>query len=481
MPYDSERARAAARKRWDNVKKAEAMPKVDPFAELGNRNLYTPRGWDRLEFLPQLRGRRGSEIYREMVLNDAVVSAILFEITMLLRRVEWTVEPTPSSDDGQVTDQDIERADFLNSCMDDLSHSWEEFIADALTMLPFGFAAIELVYKRRETTDLTAPPERRTRFPDGKVGWRKLVLIPQATVQDFEVDEYGGVQALTQGGIYGTEMVTIPVEKLLLFRTDRNTPRGQSVLRGAVESWYYRKRIRESEGIGIERDLAGLPVIYANPDYLAKWQSDLRDIVQNIRNDEQAGVLLPDLRDEQGNRTVTLELLSSAGNRLFDTDKIIARYTREIAMSLLQDTLLLGHEKVGTQALAREKRDLSDTALQAWLNDIAAVLNDHAVPRLFALNGEALDNLPKLCPGDLHPTDVSEFAIAMKDIAGAGFMLAGDPEVEAFVRRRLGLPQMAEEVHQMMTDDMLNPPEPPPMLPTGEQPPSEDDDDEDEV
>jgi phage gp29-like protein len=181
--------------------------------------------------------------------------------------------------------------------------------------------------------------------------------------------------------------------------------------------------------------------------------------------------LLPDLRDEQGNRTVTLELLSSGGARQFDTDTIIARYTREIAMSLLQDTILLGHEKVGTQALAREKRDLSDTALQAWLNDIAATINDHAVPRLFALNGEDLECLPRICPGELRPTDVNEFALALKDIAAAGFMVAGDPEVEQFVRRRLGLPAMTDEVHQMMTEDMLNPPEPVVVTPDGEPAP----------
>lgn len=470
MPFDSESASAAGKRRWEVQKQKDATPKVDPFAEMANRNLFTPRGFDRLEFLPQLRGRRGSEIYREMAKNDAVVSAILFEIVMLLRRVEWEVEPTGSGPAGEVSDADIERADFLKTCMDDMSCSWEEVVGDALTMLPFGFSALELVYKRRETTELGAPAERRTHHPDGKVGWRKMALIPQETVQDFDVDEFGGIQAIEQGGLYGAERVVIPIDKLLLFRTNRNSPRGESVLRGAVEPWYYRKRIRESEGIGIERDLAGLPVMYVQPDYLQKWEADLRNIVQNIRNDEQAGVLLPDLRDEQGNRTITLELLSSGGARQFNTSEIIARYTREIAMSLLQDVMLLGHEKTGTQALAVEKRDLSDTALQAWLNDLSAVFNDHAVPRLFAINGEDLEFLPKLCPGDLRSTDVNEFATAMKDIAGAGFMLAGDPEVEAFVRRRLGLPAMAEEVGQMMLDDLLNPPEPPPMQPPPDQP-----------
>ena len=95
-----------------------------------------------------------------------------------------------------------------------------------------------------------------------------------------------------------------------------------------------------------------------------------------------------------------------------------------------------------------EKRDLSDTALQAWLNDIAAVFNTHAVPRLFALNGESLENLPTLVPGELRPTDVEEFATALKDAAAGGYSFVGDADVEAEVRRRLGLPAQLPEEQQ---------------------------------
>ena len=45
------------------------------------------------EFLPELRGIRGVQAYLEMADNDATVGAILFAIEMLMRNVDFSVEP----------------------------------------------------------------------------------------------------------------------------------------------------------------------------------------------------------------------------------------------------------------------------------------------------------------------------------------------------------------------------------------------------
>ncbi len=422
---------------------------ASPFAELANRNLHSKRGFDAvLEYLPQLRGRKRAELYREMAHGDALVGAILFAIEMVLRQVDWTVEPANPEGEGP-SDSDIERADFLNSCMLDMSHSWEELISDALTMLAFGHSYLEIVYKRRETPDPMAEAERRSRFPDGRIGWRKFSLVPQETITDWDLDEHGGVQAAIQGNVYGSERVAIPIAKAVLFRTDSRTAQGTSVLRNVVQAWYHKKRLEELEGIGAERDLAGLPKFVVDVEILddPNRSAEYEKIVSNLRVDEQHGLILPGKTNEEGKLEplADFELISSAGAKQFDTNSLIGRYSREIAMSLLQDVIMLGHERVGTQALASEKRDLSDTALQAWLNGISGVLNTHAVPRLFALNGESLENLPTLEPGELRPTDVAEFAEAMNKLSGAGFVFTGDEDVEAVIRRRLGLPPALPE------------------------------------
>ena len=70
-------------------------------------------------------------------------------------------------------------------------------------------------------------------------------------------------------------LYTIPIDKALLFRTKsrKDNPEGRSILRNAYRSWYFKRRIQEVEGIGIERDLAGLPVMYAPAD-LDIWNPD---------------------------------------------------------------------------------------------------------------------------------------------------------------------------------------------------------------
>lgn len=70
------------------------------------------------EFLPELRGSRGVEIYREMSENDDVVGAILYAIEMLVRQTDWIVEP------GGGTAKDREAAEFVQSCMDDMQSTW---------------------------------------------------------------------------------------------------------------------------------------------------------------------------------------------------------------------------------------------------------------------------------------------------------------------------------------------------------------------
>ncbi len=405
--------------------------------ELANQGLKTRGGtaqYSREEFLPQLRGPRAMKVYREMVDNTGTVGGMMLAIEMLLRQVSWHWEPKDETPAAQ------EAADFVSSCWDDMSTSVSDLIIDVVTMLPFGFSAFEIVYKRRQGPD----GEHASDFDDGRLGWRKIVLIPQDTVSEFIVDETGGLAGIKQGS--GMSSIIIPVDKTAVFRTRHDSFWGKSVLRSAYPSWLRRKRIEEIEAIGIERDLAGLPLAYLAPEILADSakRTEYANIVKNIRNDEQAGVVFPAIFDDDGNRLAELTLLGSPGTRVFDTTTIINRYTRDMAISVLQDMLILGHEKIGTQALASEKRDLSDVALTAWLDEVSAVFTTHVVPRLLWLNGLPPRSAPALCHSSLKDDDLTEIAQWLSDLSSAGFVLAGDPEVEDWVRRVFGLPLVTE-------------------------------------
>jgi hypothetical protein len=68
-----------------------------PWEEVGATGLAQYGGFVREEFLPQLSGDNALRVWREMYDNDPIVGAFMFAITMLMRKVEWRVEPAEAS------------------------------------------------------------------------------------------------------------------------------------------------------------------------------------------------------------------------------------------------------------------------------------------------------------------------------------------------------------------------------------------------
>jgi len=314
-------------------------------------------------------------------------------------------------------------------------------------MLVFGFSYHEIVYKVREGDNEN--PQRKSKFNDGRIGWRKLPIRAQETLFRWQIDEDGGIQAMVQvdpssGGIH-----TIPIEKALLLRTSaqKNNPEGRSILRNAYRSWYFKRRIEEIEAIGIERDLAGLPVAYVPPEFLsstataeqASVLATIQNIVTSIKRNEQEGIVMPSLYDDQGHKVFDLVLLSSGGSRQFDTDKIIQRYDQRIAMSILSDFILLGSDRVGSYALGTSKMDLWSMSVDAIAKNIAEVMNQHAIPRLLKLNGMDVSRAPYLTYGEVSHVDLNEIAGFVGNLVQTGAIVP-DPKLEEYLRDLAGLP-----------------------------------------
>lgn len=415
--------------------------------EIGATGLRRQSGVIQEEFLRQLSGPQAIRVYREMRDNDPVVGAILFAVEMLVRQVSWRVEPASDSN------QDLQAAEFLRSCMEDMSHTWQTFISEALSMLVYGWSFHEIVYKVRGGD--SRDPTKRSRFNDGRIGWRKLPIRAQDTLLRWEFDDEGGIRGMWQSAPPSYTPTFIPIEKGLLFRTTshKGDPQGRSVLRNAYRPWYFKRRIEEIEGIGVERDLAGLPVAWvppeimsdtATPEQRAVFES-VKKLVSNIRRDEQEGVVMPLAYDERGNQLFKLELLTTGGRRQFDTSAIIQRYDQRIAMTILADFILLGHEKVGSYALSSSKAELFAVALGAWLDEIQEVLNRHAVPRLFALNDFKLEKLPNFVHGAIEQVDLKELGEYIRALAGAGMPLfpTEDGALERYLLEAANLPTSA--------------------------------------
>jgi hypothetical protein len=63
----------------------DEIPEYPAFSEAGLTGLRRAAGYVDEEFLPQLRGRKAVQVFREMADNEPVVGALLFAIDRLLR------------------------------------------------------------------------------------------------------------------------------------------------------------------------------------------------------------------------------------------------------------------------------------------------------------------------------------------------------------------------------------------------------------
>lgn len=398
------------------------------------------------EFLHELRGKKGIQVYLEMSENDDIVGAILFAIEMLVRQCDWNVEP------GGDTAKDKEAAEFVKSCMYDMQDTWIDTISEILSFLTYGWSYHEIVYKRRMGN--TKDSRTKSKYNDGLIGWRKLPIRAQETLYQWEFDNEDNLLGMTQQPPPNFGTFTIPIEKALLFRTKsrKNNPEGRSILRNAYRSWYFKRRIQEIEGIGIERDLAGFPVLYV-PEGLDLWNEEIEEynkireileaMVQNIRRDELEGAVLP--------FDYKLELLSSGGVRQFDTNAIINRYDTRIAMTVLADFIFLGHDKTGSWALSSDKTELFAVAIGAFLDIICETFNSQGIPSLIDINGKhfaGITEYPKMTHGDIEDADITKVATFIKDMTGIG-VLVPDDGLEDFVRQAGHLPERTSDTRDI--------------------------------
>lgn len=435
--------------------------KASPLDSIGATGVRRSAGIIDEEFLPALRGRKAVKVFKEMSLNDPIVGSLLFTFEQLLRQTNWTVEGASQSKEDQ------DAATFLEQCMDDMSSSWGDTIAEILSFLTYGWSYSEIVYKRR-VGPWEADPRKRSKHSDGRIGWRKIEIRAQETLQRWLFDKEGSVKGMVQIAPPLYKTTFIPIERALLFRFRENkgSPEGISMLRNAYRPWFMKKRLEEFEAIGIERDLAGMPVAKVPASYMTadRKSKDYRtfqafkQMVRGIRRDEHEGIVLPQLYDKETKQPLfEFELMSAGGSRQFDTSSIIQRYEQRILMTVLADFIMVGHQGQGSYALHVDKTGIFRAALNAVARHIADVFNRHAIPKLFAINGWKPQELPKIVPSNVDAPNLTELAGFMSSLAGMGMEWFPDPDMEKYLRKIAGLPDLPDdkvEMRRVMADQM---------------------------
>ena len=149
----------------------------------------------------------------------------------------------------------------------------------------------------------------------------------------------------------------------------------------------------------------------------------VRDIVTNVKRNEQEGIIPPAMVDDETKQmvpTVDFKLMSSGGQRAFDTDKIITRYEQRIAMSVLMDFL-----PSGTPMSAHKRYLCRRLTCGRWLWTRSPVpLPKPSIAmrsrNCSALNGMNLDLCPKLAYSEVGKVDVDGLSTALQRLLTSG-------------------------------------------------------------
>ena len=434
---------------------------------LGQPGLSQSGGFISEEMHPRLRGIEAARAYEEMSQNDATVGAALYSIEGFLRRIKWTVKPANESARA------VKEAAFIESCRHDMDRSWSDIVCDALSMLTYGYALHEVVLKYRRGLD-QSNPRYKSKFDDGRVGWRNIDLRAQNTISRWDIDPktgeiYGAYQTPVN---YGGAETYLPMDRCVHFRTKtlKNNPEGRSVLRSAFRSWHFKKRLEETEAIGLVRSLQNLPKIELPAQIMSpnasteerKIRAQFERMASLLSKDQLTAIVMPASLGPDGMPTgYKFDTIGSVGNQA-TADPVIRRYDHRILATLASEFLLLGSQSGGSFALANQKNANFTQSLE-WYADVIAEGFNTAINRLMEANAVPPQYWPSLQRDPISEVDVAALGLFLSQ---ASNFLTPTLSTENKLRERSNLPLIAEDEFDPGSKQREADLAPPPVAPT---------------
>lgn len=385
---------------------------------IGVRGLKNLAGRINEEYLAALKSwTKEAKIYQEMR-DDAVISTLLDAIKLPLLAAEFEVVKQGD------TEADDMAAEFLEENMWGMARqSWRAHVGDALESLDFGFVVSEVVLEKRT---------------DGRLWLANLEPRAQETLYRWDFDEQDGATAFAQLDPDTGKQLIIPLEKCVHVALGgrKGNPQGRSLLRSIYRTWRYLRNLEELEAIGIERDVGGMPIFKLPEGGITDAEETaLKAAAKGLKQDEEAYLLLP----------FGVEVIPYAsGSKAYNIAEVIERKKKEILMRGFAQFLMLGMEKVGSQALVQGSQDFFALALVGIQQQLLEVWNQQLVPYLFSHNSfPGLTALPQITWADPGKPDIGALLDAYAKGQGAS-VITPIREDEEHVRGMLRLPDLPE-------------------------------------
>ena len=360
-----------------------------------------------LENVERLRGPLAIQIWARMR-NHSRVAAVLRSVELPIRRATWTIEPPE-----EPKKVEIERAKKMSRAyFQQMDTPWDDVVSAAALMLPFGFSLLENTVRVDQQRDWVP---------------RTMELRQQHSIHDARIVDNQPVafRQYTNGGVR-----TIDRRFCSLFTNGvLNGWSGESILRPAYPSWFMSDMLMRILGIAHERWSAGLPVIEvpdnADEDEIERVEQDMEE----LGADERSYFRLT---------TGYILKMMDGMRRPMDPLAAIQYFDDETARSALAQHLTLGGSSSGSRALGVAFLNSFIESLQAYADHIADVLSRDSLTILCVSNwGDTDRNRQyRVRVSDVHGSLLRDLAYASQ----SGLLDRGDPDVNDFIKRRVGIP-----------------------------------------
>lgn len=412
--------------------------------ELGSLGLKYVDGRVLEDSRKALQFPKSIETFDEMAQNVAIASA-LNAVNIIASRVPIYIASYDQ------TDRHVQRAKFIEECLfKDMTHSFYDFLREALTSNKYGFSIHEKVFRRRLR-------KKGSKFDDGKIGVKKLPIRSQASISKWKFDDnirelLGVYQKYPTVGLYARpdkEDIFLPRETFLHFRTDpiNGNPEGKSPLVACYEAWRKVQLLLEAEEVAAFKNMNGIPVLKIPALYMSEDASPEHKQVYKVFKDgitklgigEQQAIIIPSDKDELGSSYFDFDLKSASASNITALSGIIQTRINEIYQCLFADVLQMGNERGGNSNLAQNKASMLNMLVEVRLREIFDQINRDLIPDLFRRNGWDDTKTPEIKFGKLADINFAEFAKAMQQLK-ATKLIAVTPENINFIAEVMQLP-----------------------------------------
>jgi len=357
--------------------------------------------------------------YEKMRRGDAQVAATLMAQKLPIRCAEWMIQPP-----DQPTPVEKECAEFVEKCLfDDIE--FDCALENLLLALDFGAACHEDVWT----------------ITNGQVRLAKLAARMPLTFYTWTVDPATeNLLELVQHGFHLGSFTEfrLPADKIAMyvFRQEGANFAGRAILREMYQHWYTKSALYKIDAIACERNGMGVPVGTLPEDAKAEDRETFEAFLRRLGAHESAYLMQP--------HGYSFELQGVRG-ALRDPKDSIAHHNMQISMAGLAAFMLMGQQSRGSgnRSLGETMSDFFFLSLQALANQIGDVFSRHTIARLARFNYGEPDKVrpPRLVPQQIMALKFDSVTDALAKL-GTAQLLVPDPDLEMWIRQKMGAPQV---------------------------------------